>query len=70
MFEQLSLADVLNEMNVPISPGDYIEHESKPGTPLLVVEGPFLSWNGNPCLKVKMPTGEVLPVRLDYVKRI
>ena len=69
-FKQLSLADALNEMNEPIGPGDYVEHESKPGIPLYVVRGAYSSWSGNLCLDVRMPTGEVVRVRLDYVRRI
>lgn len=71
MEHQYSLADLLNEMKVPITKGDYVEHTSKPGVPLLVVREPYTSKLGNLCLDVREPKGkEILRVRLENINRI
>lgn len=71
MDYQYSLADLFNEMAVPIAQGDYVEHTSKCGVPLLVVRGPYLSQMGNLCLDVKEPKAKrASRVRLDNVHRI
>lgn len=71
MDHQYSLADLLNEMAVPITKGDYVEHSSKPGVPLLVVREPYTSKLGNLCLDVREPKSKkVSRVRLENVHRI
>lgn len=68
---QYSLADLLNAMDVPIAKGDYVEHISKPGEPLLVVRGPYSSKLGNTCIDVReFKSNKRSRVRLDNVKRI
>lgn len=68
---QLSIADILNQMNEPIGPGDYVEHQSKPGVLLLVVKGPYTLKSGSICLDVKEPMGKkAIRVRLDYIRRV
>lgn len=68
---QYSLADLLNEMDVPIGKGDYVEHTSKPGVPLLVVRGPYTSKLGNLCLDVLEPKArKASRVRLENVHRV
>lgn len=71
MDYQYSLADILNEMGVPISKGDYVEHKSKPGVPLLVVRGPYTSKLGNICLDVReLKAKRLSRVRLENVQRV
>ena len=68
---QLSIADLLNQINEPIGPGDYVEHQSKPGVPLLVVRGPYTLKSGSICIDVKEPTSKKgIRVRLVNVHRI
>lgn len=68
---QYSLADLLNEMNVPITKGDYVEHTSKPGVPLLVVRESYTSKLGNLCLDVQEPKSKKAQrVRLENIHRI
>lgn len=70
-MHQISIADLLNQMNEPIGPGDYVEHQSKPGVPLLVVRGPYTLKSGNVCIDVKEPASKRgIRVRLDNVRRI
>jgi len=70
MLKQISIGNVLDENDIQISPGDYVEHQSKPGIPLLVVEGPTISVTNHVCYKVKDQKGKVFSVRMDYIKRI
>ena len=71
MDYQYSLADLLNEMGVPISKGDYVEHKSKPGVTLLVVRGPYTSKLGNICLDVRETKAkQTSRVRLENVHRV
>jgi hypothetical protein len=68
---QFSIADILNEINEPIGPGDYVEHRSKPGVPLLVIRGPYTLKSGNVCVDVKGPTSkEEIRVLIENVQRI
>lgn len=71
MDYQYSLADLLNEMGIPISIGDYVEHKSKLGIPLLVVRGPYPSKLGNICLDVRELKSKLTSrVRLENVQRV
>jgi hypothetical protein len=68
---QFSIADLLNQMNEPIAPGDYVEHQSKPGVPLLVIKGPYRLKSGNICVDVKEPKSKKgVRVRMDYIRRV
>lgn len=70
MDKQLTFADVMDSLNIPIGPGDYVYHSSRPGILLLVISSPFKSKIGNICIKVKDPTQHILQVLLDNVSRI
>lgn len=71
-MHQFSIADLLNQINEPIGPGDYVEHQSKPGVLLLVLKGPYLmKKTGNLCIDVQDPRDKrAVRVRLDYVRRV
>lgn len=71
-MHQFSIADLLNQINEPIGPGDYVEHQSKPGVLLLVLKGPYpMKKTGNLCMDVRDPRDKrTVRVRLDYVRRV
>ncbi|WP_167998817.1 hypothetical protein [Desulfitobacterium metallireducens] len=65
------MGDLLNDIGVPITKGDYVEHTSKPGVPLLVVRGPYPSKLGNLCLDVREPKAKKASrVQLENVYRV
>ena len=70
MNKQITIADVLDDLEEPIGPGDYVQHSSRPGDPLLVVSLLFKSLLGNDCIKVKDSKQIVYQVLLKYLTRI
>ncbi len=68
-MEQLSLADILNQLGIPISPGEYVKHIKRLDIPLLVVSEPYKTETGNNGIKVKLPDGKEIPVLLSNVVR-
>ncbi|WP_434510118.1 hypothetical protein [Desulfitobacterium sp. AusDCA] len=70
MDTQLTIADVLNDLNEPIGVGDCVEHVTKPGEMLLVVKGPYTTIMKHTVLDVRDKKGHVLRVLLENVHRI
>lgn len=70
MDTQLTIADVLNDLNEPIGIGDSVEHVTKPGEILMVVKGPYTTIMKNTGLDVRDNKGHILPVLLKNVHRI
>ncbi len=66
---QMTLADALNDLGEPIRPGEYVEHKSKRGVPLLVMGKPFKSTTGKVCLNVKLSDGTVIRVLQENINR-
>lgn len=69
MLYQITLADALDQVHEPIGIGDYVEHISKPGLPLLVVRAPYPTKTNHICIDVRKADGRVLPVYLTNVRR-
>lgn len=67
---QITLSDIFDRQNIPIGPGDYVEHESKPGVMLEVISEPYTTSLGNVGINVKDDNGKKYPVIVNYLKRV
>ena len=68
-FEQVSLADVFDQQELPLGLGEYVEHSSKPGMILEIISKPYNTPTGGISVNVKDKNGNTYPVLLDLIKR-
>ena len=68
-MRQISIADLLDEQELPIELGEYVEHQSRPGFVLELISEQYITPTGKTGVIVKDQRGKTYPVLLDLLKR-